>query len=126
METRWEQRVSNATLIAKRHGKVDPDRAYTAGLLENIGHLVLDRFLHEAIEEIQGMALSGTDLIEAERSSGSTTWRSGSARPAGPCPTLVEVIRHYLNPLVRTPRSPPRTSRSNWTPGRMAPEPALL
>ena len=104
MESRWEQCVSNAIgarLIARRHGKVDPDRAYTAGLLENIGHLVLDRFLDETIDEIRGMALSGTDLIEAERqvlglhhaeigARLSTRWSLPDV--------LVEVIRHHHDP----------------------------
>jgi len=104
MERRWEQCVSNAIgarLIARRHGKVDPDRAYTAGLLENIGHLVLDRFLDETIDEIRGMALSGTDLIEAERqvlglhhaeigARLSTRWSLPDV--------LVEVIRHHHDP----------------------------
>ncbi len=109
MENRWEQCISNAIgarLIAKRHLKVDPDRAYTAGLLENIGHLVLDRFLDEAIEEIRGMALSGTDLIEAERrvlglhhaeigARLSTRWSLPDV--------LVEVIRHHHEPELAGP-----------------------
>jgi HD-like signal output (HDOD) protein len=103
MEARWEQCVSNAIgarLIAKRHGKVDPDRAYTAGLLENIGHLVLDRFLDEAIEEIRGL--------------GSTTPRSGLAsRPAGPFPTCwsrSSATTTIPSSPVRTRRSPPRST----------------
>lgn len=109
MEARWEQCVSNAIgarLIAERHGKVDPERAYTAGLLENIGHLVLDRFLDEAIEEIRGMALGGTDLIEAERqvlglhhaeigARLSTRWSLPDV--------LVEVIRHHHHPELAGP-----------------------
>ena len=69
-EKRWEQCVANAIgarIIAARHGKVDPERAYTAGLLENIGHLVLDRFLDSSMATIQAVAVSGTDLIDAEK-----------------------------------------------------------
>lgn len=104
MENRWEQCVSNAIgarLIARRHMKVDPDRAYTAGLLENIGHLVLDRFLDEAIDEIRGMALSGTDLIEAERQVLGLHHAEIGARLTARWSlpeVLVEVIRHHHEP----------------------------
>ncbi|MDB4538595.1 HDOD domain-containing protein, partial [bacterium] len=104
MENRWEQCVSNAIgarLKARRHMKVDPDRAYTAGLLENIGHLVLDRFLDEAIDEIRGMALSGTDLIEAERQVLGLHHAEIGARLTARWSlpeVLVEVIRHHHEP----------------------------
>jgi len=81
--------------------KVDPDRAYTAGLLENIGHLVLDRFLDEAIDEIRGMALSGTDLIEAERQVLGLHHAEIGARLTARWSlpeVLVEVIRHHHEP----------------------------
>ncbi|MFT6832182.1 MAG: HD-like signal output (HDOD) protein [Planctomycetota bacterium] len=70
MERRWEMCVANAIgarIIASRHGKVDPERAYTAGLLENIGHLVLDRFVDSGMEAIRAVAMSGSNLIEAEK-----------------------------------------------------------
>ncbi|MDG1983229.1 MAG: HDOD domain-containing protein [Planctomycetota bacterium] len=104
MDARWQQCVSNAIgarLIASEHQLVDPDRAYTAGLLENIGHLVLDRFLEEALAEIRTKALSGADLMDAERevlglhhaeigARLSTRWSLPSV--------LVEVIRHHHEP----------------------------
>jgi len=104
MENRWEQCVSNAIgarLIATKHRLVDPERAYTAGLLENIGHLVLDRFLDQALADIRSMALSGTDLMEAERqvlglhhaeigARLSTRWSLPDV--------LVDVIRHHHSP----------------------------
>jgi len=103
-ESRWTQCVANAIgarIIASRHGKVDPERAYTAGLLENIGHLVLDRFLDSSLEAIRAVALSGTDVIEAERkvlgmhhaeigARLTTRW----ALPE----VLVDVIRHHHHP----------------------------
>lgn len=104
MEARWEQCVANAIgarIIASRHGKVDPERAYTAGLLENIGHLVLDRFLDTSLEAIRAVALSGTELIEAERmvlgmhhaeigARLTTRWSLPDV--------LVDVIRHHHHP----------------------------
>lgn len=103
-ESRWTQCVANAIgarIIASRHGKVDPERAYTAGLLENIGHLVLDRFMDSSIEAIRAVAMSGNDLIEAERkvlgmhhaeigARLTTRW----ALPE----VLVDVIRHHHHP----------------------------
>ena len=104
MESRWEQCVSNALgarLIARRHGRVDPERAYTAGLLENIGHLVLDRFLDDALERVRELARSGTDLIDAEREVlGLNHAEIGarlSARWSLP-EVLVDVIRHHHDP----------------------------
>ncbi len=104
MEKRWEMCVANAIgarIIASRHGKVDPERAYTAGLLENIGHLVLDRFLDSGEEAIRAVALSGTPLIEAEKrvlgmhhaeigARLSTRWSLPEF--------LVDVIRHHHHP----------------------------
>lgn len=104
IESRWTQCVANAIgarIIASRHGKVDPERAYTAGLLENIGHLVLDRFMDSSLEAIRAVAMSGTDVIDAERkvlgmhhaeigARLTTRW----ALPE----VLVDVIRHHHHP----------------------------
>ena len=104
MEARWEQCVANAIgarIIASRHGKVDPERAYTAGLLENIGHLVLDRFLDSSLEAIRAVALSGTELIEAERKVLGMHHAEIGARltTRWSLPeVLVDVIRHHHHP----------------------------
>jgi len=104
MEKRWEECVANAIgsrIIASRHGKVDPERAYTAGLLENIGHLVLDRFLDSSMEAIRAVALSGSSLIDAEKrvlgmhhaeigARLTTRWSLPEV--------LVDVIRHHHHP----------------------------
>ena len=103
-EKRWEECVANAIgsrIIASRHGKVDPERAYTAGLLENIGHLVLDRFLDSSMEAIHAVAVSGTSLIDAEKrvlgmhhaeigARLTTRWSLPEV--------LVDVIRHHHHP----------------------------
>lgn len=104
MEARWEQCVANAIgarIIASRHGRVDPERAYTAGLLENIGHLVLDRFLDSSLEAIRAVALSGTALIEAERKVLGMHHAEIGARltTRWSLPeVLVDVIRHHHHP----------------------------
>lgn len=104
MERRWEECVANAIgarILASKHGKVDPERAYTAGLLENIGHLVLDRFVDSSAEAIRAVALSGADLIDAEKkvlgmhhaeigARLSTRWSLPDV--------LVDVIRHHHHP----------------------------
>lgn len=104
MERRWEECVANAIgsrIIASRHGKVDPERAYTAGLLENIGHLVLDRFLDSSMEAIRAVALSGTDLIDAEKRVLGMHHAEIGARltTRWSLPELlVDVIRHHHHP----------------------------
>lgn len=108
MESRWEQCVANAIgarIIASRHGKVDPERAYTAGLLENIGHLVLDRFLDSSIEAIRAVAMSGTELIEAEKKVLGMHHAEIGARltTRWSLPeVLVDVIRHHHHPDLAT------------------------
>jgi HD-like signal output (HDOD) protein len=67
----WERSVATALAagtLARLHGNVDRHRAYTAGLLQNIGHLVLDRFLAEDRARIQAEVEGGTPLLEAEES----------------------------------------------------------
>jgi putative nucleotidyltransferase with HDIG domain len=68
-EALWERSVATALAagtLARLHGDVDRHRAYTAGLLQNIGHLVLDRFLAEDRAKIQAEVEGGTPLLEAE------------------------------------------------------------
>jgi len=67
----WERSVMNAfsaQLLARVHGSVDPERAYTVALLQNIGHLVIDEFLDEYTESIERVLHDGGDLLAAERS----------------------------------------------------------
>ena len=69
-KTLWHSSVSTALasrLIARLHGRVDEERAYTAGLLQNIGHLVLDRFLEREQSKIVAKVDEGFSLLGAER-----------------------------------------------------------
>jgi HD-like signal output (HDOD) protein len=66
----WEESVANALgakLVAEEDGYADPNLAYTAGLLQNIGHVVLDRFLARERDEILGMMDMGQNALRAER-----------------------------------------------------------
>lgn len=68
----WEQSVATAfaaNWVAAREGRVDRNRAYTVGLLENLGKLVLARFTHEHAEELARELSAGRDLLAAERAS---------------------------------------------------------
>jgi HD-like signal output (HDOD) protein len=66
----WEQCVTNAIaarLIARHHRRTDPERAYTAGLLQNVGHLVLDRFYGDEHQQVQCHINNGTTRLQAEK-----------------------------------------------------------
>tara|TARA_R110002072_G_scaffold166989_10_gene320470 strand:+ start:3343 stop:4188 length:846 start_codon:yes stop_codon:yes gene_type:complete len=67
----WEQCVTNAIaarLIARHHRRTDPERAYTAGLLQNVGHLVLDRFYGDETAQVQDQMANGSSRLQAEKS----------------------------------------------------------
>lgn len=66
----WEESVSNAlaaSLFARLSGTVDRNRAYTAGLLQNIGRLVLERHMVREEHLIESAVARGRSRIEAER-----------------------------------------------------------
>jgi HD-like signal output (HDOD) protein len=67
----WESSVLNALsacLLARLHGKIDRNRAYTLGLLQNVGQLIVARFLAEQADEVAGEVARGVSLLEAEES----------------------------------------------------------
>jgi HD-like signal output (HDOD) protein len=66
----WMRSVTNALasrIIADHNRMVDPERAYTAGLLQNIGSLVLDRFMHNGRQQVFAVAQAGYSLLDAEK-----------------------------------------------------------
>ncbi len=66
----WKKSVTHAVaarLIAEANGRVEKERAYTAGLLQNLGSLVLDRFFQEGQAYVAAIAAQGFTLIEAEK-----------------------------------------------------------
>ncbi len=65
----WERSITtaiSASLLAQVKGGVDRNRCYTVGLLENVGHLVMERFLPDVRSELEGELLSGATRLEAE------------------------------------------------------------
>lgn len=66
----WRRSVAtaiSARLVAQRHRRTDPEHAYTAGLLENIGAMILERHMGDARFAIRAVASTGCSMIEAER-----------------------------------------------------------
>jgi len=66
----WEQSVATAFAaqwVAARGSNVDRNRAYTVGLLENLGQLVLARFAQDHADELRGLVAAGRELLSAER-----------------------------------------------------------
>lgn len=67
----WERSVANAisaSLLASISGAVEKHRAYTAGLLQDIGQLVLERHFVRERESIAAEEAQGADLLAAEKS----------------------------------------------------------
>ena len=56
-----------AKLVAGLHRKTDPELAYTAGLMQNMGNLVLDRFYDDGRTFVDLLVKEGTERVDAER-----------------------------------------------------------
>ncbi len=66
----WERSVANAisaSLLASISGAVEKHRAYTAGLLQDIGQLVLERHFVRENQAIAAELAAGADLLAAEK-----------------------------------------------------------
>lgn len=66
----WEHSVAcafAANWVGAREGGVDRNRAYTVGLLENLGKLVLSRFVFDRGEEICRELSTGRRPLQVER-----------------------------------------------------------
>ncbi len=66
----WQCCLTHAVasrLLAERHGRTDPEVAYTAGLLQHVGSLVLDRFYDDGRVFIDTAVRNGDERIDAER-----------------------------------------------------------
>jgi HD-like signal output (HDOD) protein len=67
---RWEEALQlalSAHFLAVRQGSVDPELAYTAGLLAHFGYLVLDPHLADCARELETLRAEGASESEAER-----------------------------------------------------------
>ncbi len=65
----WRRSITNAwaaQLLAETSGGVDKSRAYTLGLLQDIGHVVAERFVSARWEDIRGRVGEGANLLQAE------------------------------------------------------------
>jgi HD-like signal output (HDOD) protein len=66
----WQDAVTTAIasrLVASTTGRVDPERAYTAGLLLNVGELILDRHCKRGLDQVQHQVRQGSPRILAEK-----------------------------------------------------------
>lgn len=66
----WERSVRCAVaagVIARETGVVEPDRAYTAALLENLGELVVEQHLDRFRDAVEERVEAGEERLEAER-----------------------------------------------------------
>jgi HD-like signal output (HDOD) protein len=99
----WENSVTNALsacLLARMHGQVDKNRAYTSGLLQNVGLLVLERFT-ESGPDIEAAVRSGVPRLAAEEAELGMHHAEIGARLAetwGLPELLVDCIRHHHTP----------------------------
>ena len=99
----WENSVTNALsacLLARMHGAVDKNRAYTAGLLQNVGLLVLERFA-DGEAEVQAALRRGATRLEAEEDVLGMNHAEIGARLAERWDLpeiLVDCIRHHHHP----------------------------
>ncbi len=103
-EALWTRSITQALasrLIATQQGYENPDRAYTAGLMQNIGQIVLDRFYAGESTRVEAEVACGRSVLQAERvvlginhaevgARLSTEWNLPSF--------LVDTIRHHHEP----------------------------
>ncbi len=100
----WEESVVDAiasSLIARLEGQVDKNRAYTAGLLQNVGHLVLARYARATSLLVQAEVARGATLLEAETAILGLNHAEIGARLAEKwnfSESLVDPIRHHHAP----------------------------
>ena len=100
----WELSIASALsaqLLARLSGAVDPHRAYTAGLLQDIGELCIARFLPEEAAAVTAAIARGEDRLLAERATLGLDHAEIGARLAeqwGLPAALVDAIRMHHEP----------------------------
>jgi len=104
----WKRSVATAImarLVAQKHRRCDPEQAYTAGLLQNIGSMVLERHMSDARFAIRAVAKSGCTVIEAEKRTLGLHHAEIGARLCtkwGLPELLVDTIRYHHAPEMAT------------------------
>lgn len=66
----WEHSIRCAVgcqMLSKSLGGVDPDEAFTMGLLHDIGKSVMESYNKDAIKEIVRLTNLGADILQAEK-----------------------------------------------------------
>jgi HD-like signal output (HDOD) protein len=100
----WERALATAfatNAIAARQRNVDKHRAYTLGLVENIGHLVLTRFVARRERDIAACSGDRGDRLDAERAAYGLDHAEVGAQLAARWnfpELLVDAIRHHHRP----------------------------
>ena len=100
----WQRSIStaiSASLLAEAQGHVDRNRCYTVGLLENVGQLVMERFLPDLRQELEATLASGATRLEAEHAVLGIHHGEIGAQLAERWDfpdVLVEAIRHHHQP----------------------------
>ncbi|MCP3918151.1 MAG: HDOD domain-containing protein [bacterium] len=100
----WERCLTNAVaarIVAQIHEKIDPERAFTAGLLQDIGELVADSQEDGERIAIGAIVASGRTELEAEKEVLGLTHAEIGARLTsrwGLPEALVDTIRHHHAP----------------------------
>lgn len=104
-ELLWQHSVAvgaGARFLARRYGRVDGEVAFVAGLLHDIGKVVLGKFLGPRYDEVMRQMGAGTDFAAAERNvlgcdhaqvgaEAARRWRLPDA--------LIEAIEYHHRPL---------------------------
>lgn len=100
----WERCLTNAVaakLLAGHHGGVNPETAYIAGLLQDVGLLVAEEFLGESCERVRQEMSLGRTLVEAEHQVLGMSHSEISARMLASWmlpSNIVETVRHHHDP----------------------------
>lgn len=69
-EAAWQGSVATAVasrMVAQVVGRVEPERAYTSGLLLNVGELVLAQLTDEERDRVEAEVQAGRSRVQAER-----------------------------------------------------------
>ena len=100
----WERSISNAlasSFLAKVQQDVPPSAAYTVGLLQDIGEIILERFLPEEARLVREDVRAGMTRVESELERIGQDHASIGARLAEQWQfpeSLVDAIRHHHAP----------------------------
>jgi len=70
-EALWKHMVAVGTIarmLAKIYRRVEPEEAYMAGLLHDVGMLLIDQYMHSSFCQVIDLVADGAETTSAERS----------------------------------------------------------